>query len=355
MEKLKKIREILSDAALDAVLVTDAFHLRYLSEFRGGEGILYISQTQQVLITDSRYTEAAGAETSFTVLEENREHPRYALLQECMEQDGAKVLGYEDEALLCSEFARLQEKLPGVEWKKLAGRIRALRMVKTEQELACMKKAQAIADNAFAEVLALLRSGMTELEIAAELEYRMKKAGAAKTSFDTIVASGPHSSMPHAICTERKLSPGDFVTMDFGCCYDGYCSDMTRTVVIGRASEEQRQIYQTVLDAQTAALKILEAGKSGREVDAAARSLIAERGYGAYFGHGLGHSAGLYIHEEPRLSPGEDTILAENMIETVEPGIYLPGRFGVRIEDIVVVKNGGYENLTHAPKQLIEL
>lgn len=355
MEGMVKIQDIISDMGVDAVIITDPFHMRYLSGFRGGEGILYISPKQQILITDSRYTEAAQKESSFTVLEENRKHRRTDILAECMKRDNAQALGYEDESLLCSEFVKLTRALPGKTWIGLGGSVRVLRMVKTEAELEYLRKAEAIGDAAFSEILKILRPGLTELEVAAELEYRMKKSGALKTSFDTIVASGLHSSMPHAVPDNKKLEYGDFVTMDFGCCYEGYCSDMTRTVVIGKATKEQKKIYQTVLDAQLAALEVLEAGKRGREVDRAARELIAARGYGAYFGHGLGHSVGLYIHEEPRLSPGEETVLVENMIETVEPGIYIPGFGGVRIEDMVVVKKGGYENLTHSPKELLEL
>ena len=200
-----------------------------------------------------------------------------------------------------------------------------------------------------------MKPGMTELEAAAELEYLMKQEGAEDLSFNTIVASGLNSSMPHAIPGTKQFEKGDFITFDFGCKYKGYCSDMTRTVVLGKASDKQKEIYNVVLKAQLAGLDALKAGKSGASVDKVARDIIADAGYGEYFGHGLGHSVGLFIHENPRLSPSDDTILKENMIETVEPGIYVPGLGGVRIEDMVVVTKEGHINLAHSPKELIEL
>ena len=333
-----KLENIRKETGTDAVLITDPFNMRYLSGFRGGEGMLCLSKNRRVLITDSRYTEAAQKESDFQVIEE------------CMEEDGAEIVGYEDCSLRCREFEDLRKALPAVkEWVPLGGSIDRLRRIKTPEEQELLQKAEAIGDAAFAELLKVLRPGMTELEAAAELEYQMKKHGASGFSFDTIMASGANSSMPHAVET------GDFVTMDFGCLYEGYCSDMTRTVVLGRASEKQREIYDTVLRAQKAALDVIRAGMTGSEVDRAARRIIEEAGYGQCFGHGLGHSVGLFIHEEPRLSPADDTVLEAGMSETVEPGIYLPGFGGVRIEDLVIVTEDGCRNLTRSPRELIEL
>lgn len=345
---------------LDGMLITSPYNMRYLSGFRGGEGVLFISKNQNVLITDSRYTEAAAAESDFTVIEENRQHPRSQILKECIQKEASIqgcdfILGYEDQHMKCSEFHKLSAALSGVKWKAMEGHIDALRQIKTEEEIACLARAEEIGDQAFTRILEVLRPGMTELEVAALLEYYMKSAGAQGLSFETIAASGRNSSMPHAIPGEKKLEEGDFLTMDFGCIYNGYCSDMTRTVVIGKASEKQKEIYNTVLRAQLAALDALRAGKKGSEVDKVARDLIAQAGYGDNFGHGLGHSVGLYIHENPRLSPSDDTILQTGMIETVEPGIYVPGFGGVRIEDMVVITEDGYRNLTHSPKELIEI
>lgn len=354
--KLKTIISILHAEKAGAMLITDPYHLRFLSGFRGGEGMLYLSEKQQVLITDSRYTEAAGKESDLTVIEENAAHKRTQILHECLEQDAVTAVGYEDEDLRCSAFAKLKNELTEVtDWMPLGHQIEGMRQIKTEEELQYLEKAEAIGDAAFSDILEILRPGLTEKEIAAELEYSMKKHGAGGFSFSTIVASGLHSSMPHAIPTDKQIEAGDFVTMDFGCTYEGYCSDMTRTVVVGKANERQKEIYEIVLRAQRNCLEHLHAGMSGREADGYARQVISDAGYGECFGHGTGHSVGLYIHEEPRISPLDRTILQENMIETVEPGIYIPGFGGVRIEDMVVITKDGHRNLTHSPKELIEL
>ena len=351
-----KIKELLKSAGAEALIITDPFNMRYLSGFSGGEGALFLAGDERVLITDSRYTEAAGKESSFTVIEENRQHPRMQIFRECLERCGSGSVGYEDQSLRCSEFDRMKEALPEkLQWIPLKGLVDKTRRIKSEEEIELIAKAEAIGDAAFLEILKILQPGMTELEAAAELEYQMRKAGAGGFSFDTIMASGKNSSMPHAVPSEKKLEEGDFITMDFGCTWKGYCSDMTRTVVLGEANEKQREIYRVVLEAQEAALAVIRAGLTGAEVDQVARDLIAEAGYGDCFGHGLGHSVGLYIHEEPRLSPSGLDTLECGMLETVEPGIYVPGFGGVRIEDLVVVTETGCRNLTSSPKCLIEL
>ena len=351
---LEEVKAVCSEN--EAILVTDPYNMRYLSGFRGGEGMLYLSRRRCVLITDSRYTEAAEAESGFEVIEENAFHARTQILRELIQKDCPDMLSYENMSMRCAEFDSLKEKLSGVKaWNRLDRRLEKLREIKTDYEIDCLEKAESIGDKAFFELLGIIKPGMTELEAAAELEYRMKKNGARGLSFETIVASGPNSSMPHAMPSERKFRHGDFITMDFGCLYDGYCSDMTRTVVMGRADEKQRDIYETVQRAQTEALENLRPGMTGRDADRLARSVIEEAGYGKYFGHALGHSAGLYIHEEPRLSPRSEDILMPGMITTVEPGIYIPGFGGVRIEDMVLITEDGIRNLTSSPKELIEL
>lgn len=349
-----KMDNLFKAKGMDALLVTDPFNMRYISGFRG-EGILYISGKQNVLITDSRYTEAAEKESNFVVVEENRDNKRVAILKRCIEEDGAEVLGYEDCSMLCSEFAVFSSELSVKQWVPMGQSVNDLRQIKTPEELEYLRKAESIGDAAFNAILNFLKPGLTELEVAAQLEYEMKRHGAEDFSFDAIIASGLHSSMPHAIPDDKKLENGDFVTMDFGCLYKGYCSDMTRTVVIGKADDKQKEIYDIVLRSQEAALKTIKAGLKGCEVDKVARDVITEAGYGNCFGHGLGHSVGLFIHEEPRLSPADQTVLQVNMIETVEPGIYVPGFGGVRIEDMVIVTEDGCDNLTNSPKHLIEL
>ncbi len=353
--KTEKLKKIMQEKKADALIVSKECNIRYISRFRG-EGYLYISDRRQAVLTDSRYTTQAKEEArEFEILEISSTCGYEELFRRLMEEDGAARIGFEDQHISYAGYESWQKNIPGREWIGLGESLNQLRMVKEPWELERLEKAEAIGDAAFSHILTVIKPGITELEIAAELEYAMKKNGASGTSFDTIVASGIHSAMPHAIPSEKKVESGDFVTMDFGCRYDGYCSDMTRTIVVGKASDRQKEIYRTVLEAQLAALDFIKAGLRGREVDQVARDVIAKAGYGQYFGHGLGHSVGLLIHEEPRLSLKDMTVLEENMIETVEPGIYVPGFGGVRIEDMVVVTKDGHRNLTHSKKELIEL
>lgn len=338
----------------DAVLVSDPFNIRHITGFAGGEGYLYVSGEGKVLLVDSRYTVQAKKETDGITVTEYRNNymEELALL---VKAQGIKSLGFEGEALSYQEYEKLSNFFPEVTLVSIGDYFTRKRAVKTETELSLLERAEAIGDEAFSRILGILKPGMTELSVAAHLEFFMKEAGAEGLSFDTIVASGIHSSMPHAVPTGKKLEKGDFVTMDFGCRYHGYCSDMTRTVVIGKAGQKQKEIYQVVLEAQLAALDFIRAGKRGNEVDAVARKLITKAGFGEYFGHGLGHGVGLFIHEEPRLSRLCEEELFEGMIETVEPGIYIPGFGGVRIEDMVAVTRNGCKNFTKSTKELLEL
>lgn len=307
-------------------------------------------------MTDSRYTVQARAEAKEFEVQEIRNECDYGeLLKRLLEEEEAQLLGFEDLHIIYADLMKFQETCQEAVWRPLGDRLNRLRFVKAKTELALIEQAQAIGDLAFSYILDEIKPGITELEIAAKLDYYMKSQGALENSFDTIVASGVNSAMPHAIPSNKKIETGDFVTMDFGCIYEGYCSDMTRTVVVGKADKKQREIYELVLRAQRAALNVIKAGMTGMQVDLAARALITEAGYGPFFGHALGHSVGLFIHEEPRLSPKNHEAIKEGMVETVEPGIYLPGFGGVRIEDMVVVTKNGFRNLTHAPKELIEL
>lgn len=350
------IELVLEKHDMDALLITDPYNMRYISGFRGGEGILYISRNKRVLLTDSRYTEAAQQESDFQVEEYGHQRKSTKILEELISQEGIERLGYEDEAMLCKTFQEYQMALPMIkEWIPAGGEVKKLRQVKTEEEIGYLRQAEAIGDQVFSKILDIIRPGMSEREIQAELEYLMMKCGASGTSFDTIVASGLHSSMPHAIPTDKKVEYGDFITMDFGCKYKGYCSDMTRTIVLGKAGDRQKEIYQIVLKANLAAESFLRAGMVCREVDQIARDIIKDAGYGDCFGHGLGHSVGLEIHESPACNTRDKTVLEPNMIMTIEPGIYIPGFGGVRIEDMVVIRPEGFENLSHSPKNLIEL
>lgn len=279
----------------------------------------------------------------------------------CDAGDGTKqCLGIEENNITLGTWDKLQKELgqelaDKTERVFLSRKLAELRYVKTPDEIHCLEEAEAIGDRAFAKLLPRLREGMTEKQVAVQLEYLMKEEGAEGFSFETIAASGLHSAMPHAVPTDKPLEAGDFLTMDFGCLYKGYCSDMTRTVVIGRAGDRQREVYQTVLDAQQAALEGIRPGMTGKEVDALARDVIKERGYGEYFGHSLGHSVGLEIHENPCFSEKEKTVIRPGMVITVEPGIYMEGFGGVRIEDVVVVTEQGCRNITNSEKKLIEI
>ncbi len=357
----EKLRSILKDKTIDMILITDPYSLRYYTGFRGGEGVALVTEKSDVLLVDSRYTEAAGKESDFEVIEFNLRNPLKACVQNIVKTDNVQKVGFEDQSIAYADYQRyvgyMQDDKAdkSVEFTSLEDALLIPRQIKTHEEVELLRQAEHIGDMAFDDICGILRPGMTELEVAAELEYSMKKHGAEGFSFDTIAASGVNSSMPHAIPSEKKLEKGDFLTMDFGCRYNGYCSDMTRTVCIGKASDEQRKVYNIVLDAQLKVLDELRPGMMCKDVDKIARDYIAAQGYGDYFGHGLGHGVGLYIHESPAFNTRDESIVRPNMIETDEPGIYLPGKFGVRIEDMILITEDGCEPLAKSPKQLIEL
>lgn len=351
----ERVIKILDELSLDAVLVSNGYNMRYLSGFSGATGYLYISRQKQIIFTDFRYTIQAEQESlGFEVVEIGNDGYSASIL-EVIQAEKIERLGYEDEDLLCSDFHKLNEKLKVKEMISLKEELTNLRSVKTAQELEYMKQAEAIGDIAFSKILDIIKPGMTELEIAAHLEFIMKTNGAESLSFDTIVASGANSAMCHATPSNKKIEKGDFVTMDFGCKYHGYCSDMTRTIVIGKASAEQKKVYDTVLQAQLAALDAVKAGCIGKDIDKIARDIIDNGGYKGCFGHGLGHSVGLFIHESPRLSSKEEGMILTGVTETFEPGIYIKDFGGVRIEDLAVITEDGHINFTHSDKRLIEL
>lgn len=337
----------------EAYLITSPQSLRYYTGFCGGEGIAVCGKGFKVLITDSRYTEAAANEAKgFEIVEKT---PYYSAACEILRQKGVRCVFFEDEAMSVCEYQGFCKELGEDTLCGASKKIEEKRAVKELWETELVKKAEQIAVSAFEHILSCLKPGVSEIEIAAELEYFMKKNGAEKPSFDTIVLSGKKTSMPHGVPSEKKLEYGDFVTMDFGCVYNGYCSDMTRTVVLGKASEEQKKVYETVLKAQTEGINMICAGAKTSAVDKTARDIIKNAGFGEYFGHALGHGVGLKIHEAPSLSPKSQEVLRENMLVTCEPGIYIPQKFGVRIEDLLCVKHGGAENFTLCDKKLLEI
>ena len=352
MKNLEKYLSIL-DNEVDGLLLTSRFSRHYGAEFDIAEGIAIVTKQGCRYFTDSRYIEAAqNGIKGFEVLEMNRANPFAKLINDAVAEFGVSTLGYEEDYLTVAEFMAFEQKL-NAKLVPVNAKISGFRAVKEEYELERMRKAQQITDAAFAEVLTRIKAGMTEKELAAELIYCLLKNGGEGLSFEPIVVSGPNTSLPHGVPGDRCLQEGDFITMDFGVTYQGYCSDMTRTVALGYATEEMRTVYDTVLKAQLAGIAATRAGVKGREVDAAARQVIEDAGYGPYFGHSYGHSIGMECHEMPSCSPSGETVMEENMVSSAEPGIYLPGKFGVRIEDVVVFRADGCENLTHSPKNLI--
>lgn len=331
---------------------------QYLTGFRSSDGILLVTKEKSVLFLDSRYFEMAEiAQAKGDISSEIELKPGgfYQYFPEFSERENISVICFEDREMSVCELARLKEKFPKFEYCPLGDRVELMRRVKREEEIGKIRAAQSLAEAAYAYILPRIEVGRTELELAADLEYFMKCGGASGPSFDTICVSGTRSSLPHGTPTEAKLERNVFITMDFGCKLDGYCSDMTRTVCLGKADEEMRRVYETVLSAQLTALDVIRAGLSGKEIDKAARDVIAFAGYGECFGHSLGHGIGLKVHEAPSFSPLYEGDIPAGAVMSVEPGIYLPGKFGVRIEDLVVVCENGIENLNTSSKLLLEL
>lgn len=355
MNNLKKYQSLLQDGAVDGLLLTSKVSRMYAAGYDVDEGVAVLGRTKNWYFTDSRYIEVAQENLpEFIVEEVNREHPYSKRINAALEELGAQKLGIEEQYLTYAEYLGYAEKLQ-VELIPYQKEISRFRQVKEEWELEKMRRAQDITDQAFSKILTVIRPGMSEKELAAELIYALYSLGADGLSFQPIVVSGPNTSKPHGVPGDRKLTYGDFITMDFGCIVDGYCSDMTRTVALGFVSEEMSRVYDTVLRAQETAITMTKAGVSGREVDGAARKIIADAGYGPYFGHSYGHSVGLEIHENPGCSPANEQPLEAGVVCSAEPGIYLPGRFGVRIEDVVIVREDGFEDITHSDKKLIIL
>ncbi len=352
MRNIEKYQSLLGDE-VDGLLLTSRYSRHYGAEFDIAEGVAIVTKGGCRYFTDSRYIEsAASGIQGFQVLEVNRENGYIKRLNDAIADFGVTKLGFEEPYLTVAEYNGYKDGLHAqlIPYNKA---IYSFRGVKEDWELALMRKAQEITDAAFAQVLTRIQVGMSELELQAELIYCMYKNGATGLAFDPIVVSGPNTSMPHGVAGERKIQAGDFITMDFGASYQGYASDMTRTVAVGYATEEMQTVYATVLKAQLAGLAASKAGVPGHDIDAAARDVIREAGYGDYFGHGYGHSLGLEIHESPSPNMSNTPPLPAAAVASAEPGIYLPGQFGVRIEDTCIYREDGAEILTKSPKNLI--
>ena len=352
--RIEALRKSLISASLDAALITSGENIRYYSGFSSVDGTFLVTHKSTYLVTDFRYTIQAKAQTKgLCEVVEAGFADQKDRIRDFLAGDGCKRAAFEEGAMTVGEF-REYEAMP-VEWVPFSAQTSLPRLYKSAEEVESLQSAQRIADKSFLEWLGRIGAGMTELEATAELNYVCAKNGSEKASFDPIVAGGPNGAMPHAEPGERKLQKGELVVADFGCMVNGYHSDMTRTFAIGNVDDESKEVYEIVKTAQQMALDCLKSGVSGKALDAAARDYITQKGYGAQFGHGLGHGFGLLIHEPPRASFLSDDTLTSGMTITVEPGIYLGGKFGVRIEDCCVVTEDGCLNLVGVTKELISI
>ncbi len=351
--RLKNLRAKMKLKNVEAVLITKKVNYMYMSGFTGTSAILYITHSKAVLITDFRYNEQAAKQApDFEIV-------RYigSIFEELntmLKNDNIEKLSFEDYDLVYSKYTEFSEKL-NAQLVPLGRMLEELRRVKDEAEIELIKKSATIVDGVFSYILGFIKPGLTEIEIAAEMEHQMRRLGAEGPSFETIVASGRRASMPHGVASDKIVESGDVITMDYGAIYKGYCSDITRTIFLGEPEEEMKKIYEIVLEANLKGLQAVKAEMSGKSVDAVAREFISEAGYRDYFGHGLGHGVGLEIHEDPTLSTRGDMILKDGMVVTVEPGIYIPKLGGVRIEDMVVVDGDSAQVLTASTKEMILL
>jgi Xaa-Pro aminopeptidase len=349
--RLTKLREALTTEGLDAILITQPENRRYLSGFTGSAGVLLISQDQAVLATDFRYYEQVEKQApDFRLAKITNKFK--TLLPELVHQVGAKRVGFESAHLTVDQHKEWEEVAQDFELvptKELVERVRA---VKDEKELSKIRKSIALSDAALAHIAGFIEPGMTEKEVAWELEVFMRTRGAEKLAFDTIVGSGPNGAMPHATVSERVIRAGEPIVIDMGARIDGYNSDLTRTICAGRPEDKLKEIHDIVLEAQLAAEQSIRPGMTGKQADGIARRVIEEAGHGEHYGHGLGHGVGLAVHEKPGVGRLSKDILESGMVFTIEPGIYVPGWGGVRIEDIVVMREDGVEVLTQASKEL---
>lgn len=351
MNRLEKLRALLKESHLQAALFYKPENRFYISGFKGSSGYVLVTEDDQYLITDFRYTIQAKAECpDFKVIETSEKNTLYMILSDKVRER----LGFEDDFMSVEFFSLLSSKIEA-ELVPMKHLISTLRIIKDDAEVRAIEEAQAIADRCFDHLLTFIKPGMTEKQVYLELLTKMRALGAENESFQAIVASGVRGALPHGIASEKVIERGEMLTLDFGCILNKYCSDMTRTICVGRANDKQREIYQTVLKAQEAALEAIRPGMSCKTLDSIARDIITEAGYGQYFGHSLGHGVGIEVHEGPRIAQLSTDTLEAGMIITDEPGIYIEDFGGVRIEDIILVTENGYKVLSKSPKQLIEL
>ncbi|MDI6784601.1 MAG: Xaa-Pro peptidase family protein, partial [bacterium] len=353
-QRIIKLRQSLLKRKLLGMVITNPVNRNYLSGFTGTEAVLVIGLNRAYFITDFRYTEQAKKEgAGFTIVEKK---PAETALETCariIQQHKWLKVGFEAEHLSYAQHHKLKKYLKHVKLVPTEKLVESLREIKDKSEISLIKKATDIAEKAFAKCLRAIRIEKTEKEIADLFECEAKRLGADKIGFEIIIASGTRGSLPHGVASYKKLKKGEFITIDFGIIYQGYCSDCTRTFILGQPTDKQKKIYNLVLQAQQTAVASVRAGTLGKELDKIARSIIEKAGYGKYFGHGLGHGLGREVHESPRISSQSKMKLSPGMVITIEPGIYIPNWGGVRIEDLVLVTDNGYKLFTSFPKELI--
>lgn len=353
MKRIDKVRAYLAQEHIDAIWITNEKNLRYLANFTGSAGEALITKDQAYFVTDFRYKEQASKQAQgFEVVIHSGD--LYGQINDLLKEEGINRLAIEADHINLSLFREL-ENLLDCQLIESQGVVEDIRQIKDEEELATIQEACRITDLAFDHILTYIKPGLTEIQVANELEHYLKGLGAEGMSFETIVASGYRSSMPHGVASDKVIEEGDLVTLDFGCYYQGYSSDMTRTIAVGDIDPKLKEIYQIVLEAHLKVIDEAKAGMTGKEIDAIARDYITAKGYGPDFGHSTGHGVGLDVHEKPAVSMKSDDIMQENMVITDEPGIYLEGLGGVRIEDDLIIKKDGVQLLNKAPKELIIL
>lgn len=353
-KRVEQLRQAMEARQLEALFITNGVNRQYVSGFTGSSGYVVITMDKAYLLTDFRYmTQAAQQAPDFEVIEHRPQVME--TVRDLLAAVGVKRTGFEQDYVAFSTYKTYEAQAGTIRLVPVSGLVEELRMVKDERELALIQEAADLADATFSHILTMLKPGITEKEIALEMEFFMRRKGATSTSFETIVASGERSALPHGVASDRVLRKDEFVKFDFGAYMNSYVSDLTRTVVLGKPTDKHREIYDIVLEAQLHALANIRPGMTGSEADALARDMIERHGYGDSFGHSTGHGIGMEIHEAPRLSKLSDTILKPGMVVTVEPGIYIPGFGGVRIEDDIVITQDGIKILTHSTKEFITI
>ncbi|MGE7944691.1 M24 family metallopeptidase [Lysinibacillus xylanilyticus] len=354
MSLLEQLRVSLRAQQSDVLIITSHQNRRYLTGFTGSAGTVVITPTQALLLVDFRYTQQATNQSKeFDVREIDRSR-LYETIQEILDTESIQTVGFEQQHVTYEVYQLMSSKLTAT-LKPLSNIVENLRMIKTPEEIELIKKAAWISDEAFKYILTFIKPGVSEIDIANELEFHMRKNGATGAAFDIIIASGHRSALPHGVASDKIIEEGDMLTLDFGAYYQGYRSDMTRTIAVGEPPGKLKEIYQIVHDSLQIALSSMKAGITGKEADSFSRDFIKAKGYGKNYGHGSGHGIGLDIHENIFMSTVCEDILEENMVLTVEPGIYIPDFGGVRIEDDVIVTKNGVEVITYSPKELIIL